>query len=104
MVESSKMFYGRHFYILLSYRSLDAGTPKYDIGWNKNFTNFKGLTENKVDLAFSLKSRALQFANLYSLKPSSSYWSHVHCNSYKSREFYIFFNVLLSLFIEKSPA
>ena len=39
--------------------------------WYKNFTNFKGLAENNVDLAFSLKSRALQFANLYSLHPSS---------------------------------
>ena len=59
------------FYILLFYHSLEAGNPKYDKCRNKNFANFKGLTENKEDLAFSLKSRALQFENLYSLQPSS---------------------------------
>ena len=60
------------FCILLFCHSLEAGNLKYDNCWNKHFANFKGLTENKVDLAFSVKSRALQFANLRSLQPSSS--------------------------------
>ena len=69
----------------------NSASYKNDARLRYALVNFKGMTENKVDLAVSLKPMALQFADLYSLQPSSSNWLHVHSDSYKSRKFtYLF--------------